>query len=147
MAAEPELELAGVPAEVGEQRMADALLALVARTQRQRVQGFAAGQAASPEGRRWMGQPEMDVPVHGQRGEHLPMVGVEPGDAEHRQPFGQAGPAGIGAQRRGHRLNQFGRMRTAEFGREPAPQLGLPGPVRQGAVAQRRRRRGPRPRR
>ena len=72
----------------------------------------------------------MYIPVHGQRVEHLPMVGVEPGDAEDRQSFGQAGPAWIGAQRRGHRLNQFGRMRTAEFGREPAPQLGLPSPVR-----------------
>ena len=109
--------------------MTDALLALVARTQWQRVQGFVAGQLI-PEGRGWMGQPEMYVPVHGQCVEHLPMVGVEPGDAEDRQPFGQAGPAGIGAQRRGHRLNQFGRMRPAQFGREPAPQLGLPGPVR-----------------
>ena len=127
--AQPQLQLADVPPEVGEQPVVHAILALVVRPRCRAVEGFDRSQLI-PEGGGRMGQPEMNVPVLRQCGEHQPVVVLEPGDAEDREPFGQTRPAGIGVQSLRRGRDQFGRMRPAHLGRESAPQLGLPGPVR-----------------
>ena len=77
-----------------------------------------------------MGQPQVHVALRAERGQHPVLGAVQTGEPEHRQPLGQLevdlAPAARVGQRRRQPLRRGGH---AELGAQPAPQLGLPGPV------------------
>ena len=98
-----------------------------------------------PEGRGGVGQPKMDVAVLGQRGEHQQVVGVQPGGAEDRQPFGKITGLGLRAAAWQPPLGpvRAGLAHQAHCAAGARARPARPG--RRAAAARRRRRRGPGP--
>ena len=88
---EGELQLAYVPAEIGEEPIVDQGLGDIVRSPRHwnRVDSVATNgdSHAGPEGGGGVGQPQVDVAMLSERGEHEQVVGVKPGGAEDRQSF------------------------------------------------------------
>ena len=76
-----------------------------------------------------MGQPEVDVAMLGERGEHEQMVRVQTGGAEDREPFRKVTVLGRSPQPGKRGLHTFGRARHSKLIAQPPPEFGLPGTV------------------
>ncbi len=120
------LELAQVPAEGGEQGVADAQVGVVGPAR----DGAGCADEGVPERRGGVGQPQVDVAVLTERGEELHLGDGDPGVPEQREPRRQVLGSGASAERLDHAHVPLAGRRLPDLGGQPAPELGLPGEVR-----------------
>ncbi len=124
-----QLQLAHVAPEVGEQAVPGGGVAAVVALRGRGPAARGSGQRL-PEIGGGVGEPQVDVPAGGERGEHRGVLRLEPGGAEHRDPFRQVADAGVLGERGGAGGHALGRAGRVHLGPEPPPELGLPGAVR-----------------
>src|SRR5688500_5160365 len=130
---ESELELAYVPAQIGEEPIAgQGFRRIVCPSRYARWADSVAVRGESharPEGRGGVSQPKVDVAMLGQCGEDEQVVRIQSGGAEDREPFRKITGLRCEPQPGQPGLRAFGWARHTKLIAQSPPELGLPGTV------------------